>query len=543
MTSFQDILKGILDEDIEQVYRPDILSVALDKYNKMNNKNLKLTGVLKVQGNNIVKEYTKMADELKETQKKSLMTKSDDEEPLDEDVSEKDLEADEVPEKDLEASVSSAAVSSAAVSSASVSSAAVSSAESTPGVMVKLVRKPRIPLPEFTLYTQGITSERGQIKSGIRAEALRKFHTFAAEANFPEFGVVTADEYVHAFNLSEDVLAELHDLDRITKTIKPQGQKVGTIFHYASAQRSVSYSAIDKKKAPLEPRNEELINVFEKLYKHTMPPCQKFNWKTYLLSRVINSINVIESKVLRISDRYYKIGKLNYFHDYTPDIDDVKNAVAPSRFLSLAYSTLLNTICEVNIQRHELLLRNIFRNRGGITGNNDKLPEATRKSCWCKALGNMEQLDLSLFSPEEREIIQMWQNILRSPYCYYIFLYNVTGSAHFVTAINKLLKPCLSLKLLGTCLYPICFVFTPFMCKTNKRPPTGTGKGCVYKKNISEHYNHIATEKDTPEQCNWIGFLDTGEEENTNLCLLHDWLATVKDPAVRHFQPKLAIKK
>jgi glycosylphosphatidylinositol transamidase (GPIT) subunit GPI8 len=66
------------------------------------------------------------------------------------------------------------------------------------------------------------------------------------------------------------------------------------------------------------------------------------------------------------------------------------------------------------------------------------------------------------------------------------------------------------------------------MCKTNRHPPTGIGKCHKYKKNICEHYNHIA-QTDNYEQFSWIGFLETDDEENTNLCLMHDWFATVKD--------------
>ena len=106
-----------------------------------------------------------------------------------------------------------------------------------------------------------------------------------------------------------------------------------------------------------------------------------------------------------------------------------------------------------------------FKLRSAILINNSKiLTPYIRYILWMSAYGNI----LKLINNEEIKgsdylNIIIWKNILSSFYCFIIFMFGIKPSKMFKGALGALLPNIITLQLMETVLFPISFLFTPFM--------------------------------------------------------------------------------
>jgi hypothetical protein len=396
-------------------------------------------------------------------------------------------------------------------------------------------------MPKFTIYTVKIHSKEGQILNLF--PPLDKFVTNQGISEFPEFGSVTLEEYIKTFKLAKEIPDYFENWESLMADVKLPDRSPNTLLIFANKDMSnyILYHRIEESKSGKKsvhthavPRNIELEQAYTLAANNPLPSLPNFInselWKRFLISPVINSINIISPDNLKIQDRYYKFVKMYYYHNYQPDENDLLSIKPIPQFPTLSYMKLLEAIKDIDIQRADIFMKKIFINRIGISL---RLPTEIKKELWCKALANIRSIKLENFTEEEIFVITMWQNILLSPYCYYIFLEGLKGTNHFNTAISQLLKIRFSLKLLCTSLYPICFIFTPFMAK-GPRPPVDTNEQVLpkYKKNINQQYKTLAL-TDSYEENNWIYYATAKEQENHNIGLIFSWLTKLEEKPVR----------
>lgn len=120
------------------------------------------------------------------------------------------------------------------------------------------------------------------------------------------------------------------------------------------------------------------------------------------------------------------------------------------------YYSLISSIRGINrtnIMKHCL---DIFNNRSAICSHN-KLTQDMKKSMWLAALNNLEQMD----SRDETQT--MWYRILQSKCMYQIFMNAVPEAAWMTKGLASLIKSRRTLEMAISELYPISFLFTPFM--------------------------------------------------------------------------------
>ena len=130
------------------------------------------------------------------------------------------------------------------------------------------------------------------------------------------------------------------------------------------------------------------------------------------------------------------------------------------------YCKLLGSIDEYKSEiRAKNNMFSCFKLRSAILTNNSKiLTPYVRYKLWISAYGNILKLitDGDIKGNDYLNII-IWKNILSSFYCFIIFMYGIKPSKMFKGALGAFLPNIITLQLMETVLFPISFLFTPFM--------------------------------------------------------------------------------
>ena len=106
-----------------------------------------------------------------------------------------------------------------------------------------------------------------------------------------------------------------------------------------------------------------------------------------------------------------------------------------------------------------------FLLRQAILSNNAKiLTPYLRYMLWMSAYGNiLKVIQTCQLNENEMRIISIWKNILSSFYCFLIFMFGVKPNKAFKGSLLLLISDDISIQLFETALFPISFLFTPFM--------------------------------------------------------------------------------
>jgi hypothetical protein len=523
MSTFEECVHIILKSDPKSADNPGKLAKdAAEMVTKSTGKPLSLTQPLKVKvkqiiTDNPVKAMEKITDE---TPKKSEKEEEKEEEIIVESAMEKEPEPEPEPEKPLQSS------------SSTPEKVPLSMQKRDPNIPIGRCRPPKNE-PKYDMYIPNILSIKGQLK-----QPLLGFPTNERQADFPIPVSISVLDYISSFDLPNEIDDKftLFD-DLLAKCVKTLVNQVpNTILLFRTGQEALYYKNGEKKRERKNiTKDEPLWYSHIDLMNYQLPPLPKFVkegiWKTYLMGAAIHSINTFDPTILRsISDRYYRFPKLEYYHKYEYDERDINKMIPTPKCSQIAYSQLLSCIQDIKMSKAELFMKAVYENRIGITSH-PRLTEQIKKESWSKALANITAIDVSKYNEEDQTTIQMWQNILSSIYCYHIFMNGIEESPHFSSALFHLLDIKLSLKLLCSSLYPISFIFTPFLARVNKRPEAkNQEKIHVVRKGITEYFMHYVL-TDTFEACGWIGYLlNNTEEENYNIGLIHEFLKQLEEP-------------
>jgi hypothetical protein len=524
MSTFEECVVNIIKSDPKSADNPEkVAKDAAEMVTKNTGKPMILTNPMKIKvkqiiAKNAVKSMEKEIETESKTESKTeSITELKNEEKEEEIVVESGMEKEPEPEKELEKPPQKVPLS---------------MQKRDPNIPIGRCRAPKNE-PKFDTYTQNILSVKGYLK-----QALLGFPTNEQTADFPIPVSISVLDYISSFGLSNEIDEQFTKFDALIAKCY-QGlidQLPNTILLFRTGHEALYYKKGEKKRERKNiTKDVELWDVHKVLMEYQLPPLPKFIkdgiWKTYLMTAAIHSVNVFEPKQIHfLVDRCYRFPKLEYYHKYEYDENDIKKIIPVPKTPQLAYAALLSCAQDINMAKAELFMKAVYKNRIGITSH-PRLTEQIKKESWSKALANITAIDLTLFEEEDQTTIQMWTNILSSTYCYHIFMNAIEGSPHFAAALNHLLDLKLSLKLLCSSLYPISFIFTPFLAKVNKRPEVkNQEKICGIRKGINAHFMHYVL-TDAFEACGWIGYLlNNTEEENYNIGILHEFLKQLEEP-------------
>ena len=136
---------------------------------------------------------------------------------------------------------------------------------------------------------------------------------------------------------------------------------------------------------------------------------------------------------------------------------------------SVKYYDYCKLIGSVDVYKSEVQAKNNlfnwFKLRSAILVNNSKiLTPYIRYKLWMSAYGNiLKVINDKNIEGSDYLIIVIWKNILSSFYCFIIFMFGIKPSKLFKGALGAFLPNIINVQLLETILFPISFLFTPFL--------------------------------------------------------------------------------
>ena len=132
-----------------------------------------------------------------------------------------------------------------------------------------------------------------------------------------------------------------------------------------------------------------------------------------------------------------------------------------------------------------------FNNRERICDYNVLTPEI-RKNQWLAAMSNIEQIELESRNDWQKR----WLNVLKSEFMYYIFMYNIPEADWLKKPLKLLLTDERTLRMAMYELYPISFLFTPFMAGESTVVPKSTNKS-QSRQNSIEYFKTLEAAPDS----------------------------------------------
>ena len=196
------------------------------------------------------------------------------------------------------------------------------------------------------------------------------------------------------------------------------------------------------------------------------------------------------------------------------------------------YMALFSDVKNFNGSQFQNVVKNIYSHRGGIVLH-EKCTTAMKKKAWLQAYANICSLDMSeITDAHDTLIVNAWMNILSSRFAYHVIMDCIPESKLFNTAMIHLIQESTSIKLFQNVLYPISFVFTPFMLgyASLRLPKAVNVSESVYRKELSSIFMDVGNPSLRVydyDACNWIYYMGKNGEINTMVSLLH---GIVKNP-------------
>lgn len=223
------------------------------------------------------------------------------------------------------------------------------------------------------------------------------------------------------------------------------------------------------------PKLTELVNYCDEL-KFTE---NNESYIKYLQSDIVKSYNVIHpsilSKVVQTSKTPVKFKYLEYMDEDGAHFNEKKLAevINCNKHDSLYYALFLS-LRNFTSSDFGNVVKNVFKYRLGIINRFSSVPkEFSLEKLWNKAYSNIKSLyedddfkEKFEGSKNKNKILnemKCWINILESKYAFEVIMKGARGSKWFEKYLLELASSKVSLRLFIGALYPISFIFTPFM--------------------------------------------------------------------------------
>ena len=373
----------------------------------------------------------------------------------------------------------------------------------------------------------------------------------AAEEQLIEFvvGEDIAEQYINAnmeFSAAVRALRAKYIVHNHKKTQK---------FTYTTKNKEVKFFNPEKgDKLDVLPEDEARpivefftgpMEVFKKAWKSrfTSPrgePAKKFDFIRYLTFDVIRTQNIFKFEQLIKalpnipSENTNKITNtvLSSVNEQYVNLDEATISKFIVDRYGPDYMALFNDVKNFNGSQFQIVIKNIYSHRGGIVLH-EKCTTEMKKKAWLQAYANICSLNMAEITDAHDElIINAWINILSSRFAYHVIMDCIPESKLFNTAMIHLIQESTSIKLFQNVLYPISFVFTPFMLgySSLRLPKAVNVSESAYRKELSSIFMNIGNPSLNVydyNSCNWIYYMGKNGEINTMVSLLH---SIVKNP-------------
>ena len=138
-----------------------------------------------------------------------------------------------------------------------------------------------------------------------------------------------------------------------------------------------------------------------------------------------------------------------------------------------SYMSILNFFKGFQLRGFQAKCALVFKNRSEFCMH-PALDASTKKEMWLAALNNLKQIK------KKNEWQMLWERILQSKFMYYIMMFCIPHAKWLTKGLEHIIKHRDTIKMAMHELYPISFLFTPFMFgNSNVHPDSGpfTEKG------------------------------------------------------------------
>ena len=293
------------------------------------------------------------------------------------------------------------------------------------------------------------------------------------------------DLYINAINELNDLIDEIKqqsedidDDDDHRTTIKCKSLTSGNKVIWLKFGNMKKEMLIDSD------RCTKLIELFTFIDNPKLKSvCKDEQYLDYLKSKIVKSFNIlhpnIANKALQTKSPYIYIKALEYIDDDEADVNEkeIEKAASKNKFdvdYYMLFKCIQNFGCKNFIKTSKL----IFKYRLGIINKYNLNKEFALDKLWNKAYANLKQLrDSKEFNEKlKSELsgkddilnninnhIDAWLNILESKIAFYIIMKGARSNKLFEKYLTMLAGSNISMRLLLGPLYPISFIFTPFM--------------------------------------------------------------------------------
>ena len=219
---------------------------------------------------------------------------------------------------------------------------------------------------------------------------------------------------------------------------------------------------VDTKKVQFEEVNNTASDAIKAFYTFKHPINSNFTFNNFFDSPLVNSVHMFDQDL--IDAKGPRNPWLQFVLYPTKRIKDFKSKVsAPS---SLDYGSILSTIKANSLAKRGVIAKEVFKHRDGLISHPRIKP--IKLSCWMNALSKIEVEMKRVDDEGKLNILKSWKNILSSEACYLICMNGITPNKFFTKYFDALISDKYSLSLMLGPLYPISWLFTPFMIDSDK---------------------------------------------------------------------------
>jgi hypothetical protein len=256
----------------------------------------------------------------------------------------------------------------------------------------------------------------------------------------------------------------------INEIKKAVGDKKFKIVTDKSAKEPKLILKLHKEKISYEVSKTPIgkTNVFNKFITELKSKIKE-NYLEYLNTDMIRTHHILDTSRVRDKEDHY-IGTYEPLFNYNSDVVISEDDPLPD-VPKLNYYITLSTLCDYN-PSSSAIFNQIYANRCAVLSHPNVNPSEIEKA-WTQTQCNFKNFKLDVknkiveeLNDQERKVFDAWNNILNSKYCYLIICKCYSENQQFKLAFNSLLKEPFTTKLLCSLLYPISFIFSPFMCGT-----------------------------------------------------------------------------
>lgn len=358
-------------------------------------------------------------------------------------------------------------------------------------------------------------------------------------------GVDEANKYLDSVNTYIEEITKLRKAYPITDKKKSQKftfiKKDKRVKFYNPAQSNKLDYLSEKEASSIVRFNENLL-TFEKLWKEGIS-AKAFKPLEYLKLPVIRTQNIMKFEVVRdsykdlLSENTSKLTNTVLSFNASGECENLSEAQIgkiPVDKYAPDYMMLFSDLKTFNGSQFQRVIKNIYNHRSGIVLH-PKCSTEFKKKCWLQAYANIVAIDeKSLTEPQEQMVITAWKNVLSSRFAYHIIMDCVPESSLFNKAMIELIQEGTSIKLFESVLYPISFVFTPFMLGydgfTLPKSSLTNATEATYKKDLGRiffEFGSSVMKLYEYEPCLWI-YYGEGKSKNVMVDLLHNIVLTTE---------------